>query len=190
MKSIIKEHFENEKHGALLIIGPGASESLKSLYETVPEYLPDWIESPADQAGFWLKFLDGMKAKPERVAEQIRYMKKNGYVGGCMGIAEETLRKRGSRHHLFLPGIDKMFYKMDIEGGNSVNGCLRALWQPQENNLNIYGSAEDPRSREYEATLGDYDFGFYVNNFTVLDPALAFQLSHMFKAMKTAERNY
>ncbi|MFA6089206.1 MAG: hypothetical protein WC755_05050, partial [Candidatus Woesearchaeota archaeon] len=83
---------------------------------------------------------------------------------------------------IFIEGIENLFFNMDYylteldrinfnpndetlktKYGNFGNTLRKGLFTPH--NGIIYGSVKDKNSKEYNYTLGNYDYLFYVDNF-------------------------
>ena len=68
---------------------------------------------------------------------------------------------------MFIPDVENVFYRIDVEGGNNLNAGLRHAWSEQRNRLAVHGSAEDSSLQEYQLTLGNDGFPFYQRNFDI-----------------------
>ena len=81
-------------------------------------------------------------------------------------FAVNNLKNLSKKVYLFLPNIEKLFYKTSVENKTYLSQILREIWTIAPN-LKIFGSIYDQKSKEFEETLGNYKFTFYSDNFRV-----------------------
>lgn len=138
---------------AALLIGPNATTELGKLYETLTTVTPKGlIEIVKDEATFWNQFLGDLRGSPSNL---------EGYDAFC---AAKAILTRSGRYHLFLPDVDKMFYRYDIQQKGRMAACLRAAWMDPRTELTILASVKNVKSREYKRTIDKYVYPLWMNN--------------------------
>ena len=180
------EDLDGAKDSVLIYGDPEMSNSiLNGVYKklkTNNEYLCTWhdadnINEPMD---FFKPILKEIYKK-----EYQKIINENWFKQGDFGIAslciKESLPKINKLPIIFIDGIEKLFFKIDFGNldklqlinlfslgnqplPNGFGDCLRGELH-QTNSAIFYGIVSDSSGIEYLATLGNYEYLFYQDNF-------------------------
>lgn len=156
----VRKHVVDSGQAALLT-GPRASHELKELYHSLNEVEHRGIvEVNEGEVLFWTRFLGLLRGEVSRSdLERDR----------AVDLVETSLKELGHRYNLFLPDVDKMFHKYDIQKNGRMGASLRRIWSDRKTNLTIFGSASDENSENYKTTIGKYEYPFWVNNWVPIN---------------------
>ena len=160
MQEYILEHIRRHVVGsgqAALLTGPQARNELINLYQTLSELkYKGLVEPNKDEIQFWTKFLGLVKGED---------LSKSGLERDvAVAFVDISLKRLGGPYHLFLPDVDKMFYRYDIQNKGMMGASLRRIWSISERNLTIFGSVSDEKSRSYRKTIDKYEYPFWIYN--------------------------
>ena len=152
----IRKHVVGSR-AAVLLTGPQATHELRDLYQTLSELeYKGLVETNEDEIQFWNKFLGLVKGEDLSESGLERDI--------AVGLVEASLKRLGRGYHLFLPDVDKMLYRYDIQKKGMMGASLRRIWSNSETNLTIFGSVSDEKSRSYRTTIGQYEYPLWINN--------------------------
>lgn len=152
----IRRNVINSRAAALLI-GPQATHELGCLYQTLGELKhKGLIKINKSEVQFWTMFLRLLKGEdfPKTSLER----------GGLVDLTESSLRNFNGEYSLFLPDVDRMFYKYDIKKKGLMGASLRRIWSDARIKLAIFGSVKDENSTAYKNTFDCYEYPFWINN--------------------------
>ena len=155
---LINDYFRDPtNYVAAILLGRSSKRELRSLYTntTSQGYDNSWIENPKDEVEFWTKLLTQLKGQSAEVDVELEML---------VATVGDTLRSLDHRHNLFVPNVDKLFYRFDSSKPYRFGQTLRVKWSLKENNLNIFGSASSQNSESYKKTLGEYEYPMWENN--------------------------
>lgn len=149
---------DGKNHAVLFFEGSKAREALKIIYDLISrEQKTTWIENPLSQRDFWNKILKGANYDSKQNLKDLNAHR-------LFRRLNAHLIDGGENHYLFIPNIERIFYKFPW-----FNSRLRAISQEPRSLLNIYASVLEEGSIEYEKTLGNYNFPFYIGNFQQIE---------------------
>jgi len=145
------------KSGAALLIGNNSAQELKELYQNLDKLkYRGMIEKRENETKFWTDLLGLIKKQD--------FSKSNLTRDQTVGLVETSLKRLDDIFYLFLPDVDTIFYKYDVQEKGMMGASLRRIWQTRGTNLTILGSLSDANTKSYETTIDKYTYPFYLGN--------------------------
>lgn len=135
---------------ATLLIGKQSDAELRELYKIVKGRYPSYlVEDATTETEFWLNLLQEIKGETGSLELDV-----------AKAYAECAL-KETPKTHIFIPNIDRIFYKIDIQQYGLLGATLRRIWQAANREITIFGSVPSKESEFYQKTLERYEYPFY-----------------------------
>jgi hypothetical protein len=165
---------KTDNQAYLLFEGTRAENLLKQLHDRAEskKYAAVWINDVENEADFWLKLHSQLYEKiPDETLlrwiekEKIEKFLNDGCGSFISDISVGVILDKGEKFCLFLPNLEYLFYKTDVEQKSNLNAKLRSMWTAHGEFLTIAASVSDSKSEQFEKTLNNYHFPFYADNF-------------------------
>lgn len=165
MHAYFKRFFKGKEDTALLVTGKAADKNLRLLYDraTKEGFSTLWVDCSQVGGNFWREAASKIDISNEKLHG--KRLVHGNHTDQSPEYFEGLLSSTETQYHLFLPEVDILFFRNDVARSHDVNSKLRRIWQEHQvagkHSLNVYGSAENNRSKEFKHTLGTQKIGFY-----------------------------
>jgi len=165
---------KTDNQAYLLFEGKRAENLLKQMHNLANSkgYLAAWIDGVENEIDFWVKFHSKLYEKiPDETLlewtkkEKVERCFKDKCDSFISDISEGIIVDYGNKFCLFLPNLENLFYKTDIEQKSRLNAKLRSVWTANGEYLTIAASVASSKSEKFEKTLDNFHFPFYADNF-------------------------
>lgn len=165
---------KTDNQAYLIFEGKRAEDLLKQMFESAKSKKcgAAWIDCVENEIDFWLKFHEKLYEQipdPHLLKwtkrEKIERCFKEEHDSSISDISIGTILNNGRKFCLFLPNLENLFYRTDVEQKSNLNAKLRSIWSVHGEFLTIAASVSDSKSTQFDKTLGNYNYPFYADNF-------------------------